>query len=84
VLCVTKPSTKYLLSSIAVTLITLPIAPPLVVPFKVITSLVAAGTKTLFAAVVAFVLATVIAPINLSVPSVLMSKSVAAVSRTNV
>lgn len=59
----------------------LPAIPPLVVPFKVITSLLAPDIKVLPAA---SLLPKYKPPTNLSVPSVLMSKSVAAVSITKV
>ena len=63
--------------SIAVKDTTLPTIPPFVVPFIVITSFVAAGTNAFFAPSSTPIK---IAPLNLSVPSVLMSKSVASVS----
>ena len=59
----------------------LPANPPLVVPFKVITSLVAPEIKVL---PVASSTPVYNPPTNLSVPSVLISRSVAAVTITNV
>ena len=78
---ITIPSTAYLAEPIAVTFIMLPATPPLVEPFNVITSLLAPDIKVL---PVASLLPKYSAPTNLSVPSVLISKSVAADSTIKV
>ena len=75
------PSTAYLAEPIAVTVMILPAIPPLVEPFKVITSLLAPEINVLPAA---SLLPKYNPPTNLSVPSVKISKSVAAVSITKV
>ena len=62
-------------------MIILPARPPLVLPFKVITSLVAPDIKVF---PVALFTPVYNPPTNLSVPSVNISKSVAAVSITKV
>ena len=70
------PETAYLAVVITVTVIMLPARPPLVLPFNVITSLEAPEMKVLPVALVTPVYKP---PTILSVPSVLMSRSVAAV-----
>ena len=69
--------TKYVAVSIAVKDTTLPTIPPFVEPFIVITSFVAAGMKAFLEPSSTAIM---IPPLNLSVPSVLISISVAAVS----